>query len=99
MGQKKGAIMKKIFYLVVVVVALGILVSAGILWAGQTAPVCPSHGSKCFERDGDCYCNSYEAVQTNKLVRGRAGQLEYVRVPVSELKIQKCAEMGHGIEK
>ncbi len=70
-GPKERGNHEKDFYLVVVVVALGICIRRNPL-AGQTAPVCPSHGSKCFERDGDFYCNSYEAVQTNKLVRGRA---------------------------
>jgi|GEM_PF-3978811 hypothetical protein len=90
--------MKKIFHLTVIVVALSILASAGTLWAGPVAPVCPAHCGKCekcIEKDGDFYCNRHKEVRENKLVPGRAGLLTWVFVPTSRVRTEKCADGVH----
>jgi hypothetical protein len=89
--KDKEADMKKIFHLSVIVMTLTILVLAGNLWAGPVTPACPAHSQQCFERDGDFYCSWQEDVRTNTLVRGRAGLLQWVQMPSSELRTQKCA--------
>jgi hypothetical protein len=87
--------MKKILHLTVIVVALSILASAGTLWAGPVAPVCPAHCQKIFKRDGDFYCGCTEEAVSNKLVRGRAGLPAYVFVPTPGVRMEKCAEGVH----
>jgi hypothetical protein len=87
--------MKKIFYLSVIVVAVSVLASAGILWAGPVAPVCPAHSQNCFERNGDFYCAWTEETRVNKLVPGRGGQWQWVLMPTYQLKTEKCAEGMH----
>ncbi len=87
--------MKKILHLSVIVVAVSVLASAGILWAGPVAPVCPAHSQNCFERDGDFYCTWAEDVRENKLVPGRGGRLTYVFVPTSRVRTEKCADGIH----
>jgi hypothetical protein len=82
--------MKKSFHLIAAVVALSILVSAGALWAGPVAPLCPEHGKTCVERAGGMHCSWTENVMVNKLVPGRAGLWGWVRTPTSELKTEKC---------
>ncbi|MFZ0946022.1 MAG: hypothetical protein WB930_17625 [Syntrophobacteraceae bacterium] len=87
--------MKKILYVSVIVVALSVFASAGILWAGPAAPVCPAHGQSCFERNGDVYCTWAEETRVNKLVQGRAGQWQWALMPTYQLKTEKCAVGVH----
>lgn len=83
--------MKRFFHLSVTVFALSFLV-VGIVWAGPAAPGCASQN--CFVRDSDSYCILHEDIAVNKLVRGRAGQLEWVRTPTSRTIIEKCSIGG-----
>ena len=82
--------MKRFFRLFAVVVALSVLASAGTLWAGPVAPLCPAHGKTCVERDGAMYCSWTEEVMVNKLVPGRAGLWGWQRMPTTELRTEKC---------
>ncbi len=84
--------MKKIFHLSVIVVVVSVLASAGILWAGPVAPVCPAHSQSCFERNGNFYCSWTEETRVNKLVPGRGGQWQWVLMPAYQLNTEKCAE-------
>jgi hypothetical protein len=92
--KRKGTTMKKIFHLSVIIAAVSVLASAGILWAGPVATVCSAHSKNCFERDGDFYCTWTEDVRENKLVRGRAGLLTYVFVPTSSGENSKVRRGG-----
>ncbi len=74
-----------------VVIALILLGIPAILLAGPVAPTCPVQSEKCFQREGDLYCGVHENVGKNTLVRGRAGQLDWVRVQTSEFKLEKCS--------
>jgi len=87
--------MKKTIKLLSVLVTLSVLASAGTLWADPVAPGCPIQSQTCFQRDGDFYCKWTEDVSTNRLIRGRAGLLEWVRMPSTEVRIHKCAEGLH----
>lgn len=88
--------MKRISYLSTIVMALGFLTTAGLVWAGPVAQVCTASNRDCFVRDGNLYCSIREDVTENKLVRGRAGQLEWVRTPGSHVRIEKCADAVSG---
>ncbi len=88
--------MKRIFHLSTIIAAIGLLTTAGLVWAGPVAPACTASNRDCFVRDGNLYCSIREDVTANKLVRGRAGQLEWVRTPSSHMKIEKCADGVYG---
>ncbi len=83
--------MRKIFNLTVIVVAVSVFASTGVLWAGPVAPVCSGHSQNCFERGGDFYCSWTEETRVNKLVPGRGGKLQWVLMPAYQLKTEKCA--------
>ncbi len=83
--------MKKIFNLTVIVVAVSVFASTGVLWAGPVAPVCPGYCQKTFEKNGDLYCSWTEETRVNKLVPGRGGQWQWELMPAYQLKTEKCA--------
>ena len=85
--------MKKI--LPFVVAALISLAPIGIASATESVPACPTLAVKCFAKDADYFCTWNQEVLTNKLVRGRAGQLEYQRLPSSRVVTHKCTVAEH----
>jgi hypothetical protein len=87
--------MRKIIYSVfAMVMVLSIVAPMSVFAALNAAPSCSEHGKKiCCAKDGNSCCGRSEEAMQNKLVRGRAGQVEWVRVP-SVSRVCKCADFG-----
>ena len=89
--------MKRILYpLLATAVALSILLPVGVFAAQDPGAFCSTHvGKTCFVKNGDYYCSWSEDVPQSRLIRGRAGQPDWVRVTTSRLQTHKCAAWEH----
>ncbi|MFZ2444741.1 MAG: hypothetical protein WAW37_00145 [Syntrophobacteraceae bacterium] len=85
--------MKTIYKAIIVLAVFGLLLPAVAMAAQSTCPVCPENGKVYVDRDRDALvCSWSEDVLRNKLVRGRAGQFDYVVQSVPQRHVQTCAE-------
>lgn len=82
--------MKRIFHpLFAALLVLSLAAPVKVLAAGNDAPGCSGTQCKaCCEKSGNSRCEWSEEVVQNKLVRGRAGQLQWVLMPVRH--VHRC---------
>jgi hypothetical protein len=92
----KRADMTKISHSIpVITLAVSLLFPVATLSAQGTASPCQNQCKKCYARDADLCCRWTEETRANKLVRGRAGQLEWVLFPATVVHTHKCADSEH----